>query len=189
MLLFSVKVFGHFPPSSVALLKKLCPALTVVAATVMKVPDGRGSACNRTRPVRMSPPAAQRDPEVSAFGDFAECCLLGFRDALVSLICTKREHLLTAIYRFFSCWGRTGGSMESVRGTLEWTHSEKLGTCDLCLPRRSGRRCRESIACCMRPPGRPESAPGRPPPGRLRIGADGHAPSPTEPREGTSSRK
>ena len=56
MLLFSVKVFGHFPPSSVVLLKKLCPALTVVAATVMKVPDGQGSACNRTRPVRVSPP-------------------------------------------------------------------------------------------------------------------------------------
>ncbi|CAI9179004.1 unnamed protein product [Rangifer tarandus platyrhynchus] len=77
-------------------------------ARVMKVPDSRGSARNRTRPVRMSPPAAQRDPEVSAFVHFAKCYLLGFRDALVSLICTKREHLLTTVDQFFSCWGRKG---------------------------------------------------------------------------------
>lgn len=123
MLLFSVKVLGHFPPSSVVLLKKLRPALTVVATTVMKVPDGRGSACNRTRPVPMFPPAAQRDPEVSAFVDFAECYLLGFQDALVSLICTKREHLLTTTYQFFSCWGRKGGSMESVREGRQSGHT------------------------------------------------------------------
>ena len=78
---------------------------------------------------------------------------MGFRDALASLICAKREQLLTTIYQFFSCWGRTGGTVGSVRGTSAWTHSGKLRTCDLYLPRRSGRRCCESICLLHASPG------------------------------------
>ena len=55
MLLFSVKVLGHFPPSAGALLKKLRPALTVVAATVMMLLTLRARPCNWTRPAHTSP--------------------------------------------------------------------------------------------------------------------------------------